>query len=127
MGQIFNRIKNIAKSRKINDDFLNEFAGIDIDDDDDLKKAIDDAANNSEADMNVDTKYTKMDKETALQILGLDVTADIDKIKQAYKQKIKEYHPDKVASLGADLQSLAIKKTQEINLAFEYLKNEFMR
>ena len=36
--------------------------------------------------------------------------------KKAYKQKMKDYHPDKVAKLGEELQELALKKSKEIIL-----------
>jgi len=35
---------------------------------------------------------------------------------------MKEYHPDKVAGLGAELRELAERKAKEINMAFEELK-----
>jgi len=43
-------------------------------------------------------------------------------IKSAYKQRMMEYHPDKVNNLGKELQNLAENKTKEINEAYEFLK-----
>ena len=40
-----------------------------------------------------------------------------------YHLKIREYHPDKVASLGKELKELAEFKSKEINSAYEYAKN----
>jgi DnaJ-class molecular chaperone len=39
-------------------------------------------------------------------------------IKMAYHRRMQKYHPDKVSGLGAELQSLALKKTQEITAAY---------
>lgn len=42
-------------------------------------------------------------------------------IRAAYRREMTNYHPDKVAHLGNDLQELAKNKTQEINQAYEQL------
>ena len=59
------------------------------------------------------------------KVLELSKGAKIDDIKKAYKTLISQYHPDKVSNLGSDLQKLAMKKTQEINEAYQYFKNKF--
>ena len=59
---------------------------------------------------------------SALNVLGLNDNAGIDEIKSVYKTKLKEYHPDKVASLGIEIRDLAAKKTLEINEAYNYIK-----
>jgi len=59
------------------------------------------------------------------KVLGLQNGATVEDIKKAYKNLISQYHPDKVSNLGTDLQSLAKKKTQEINEAYQYFKNKF--
>lgn len=124
MGRIFSRIKSIIKSRKINDDFLDEFSGFDINsDDEELNKAIDDAINDKES-KKVQENSGGMGRESALEILGLSPYASLEEIKAAYKRKIKEYHPDKVAAMGDEIKILAEKRTQEINAAFVLLKNE---
>ena len=124
MGRIFSRIKSIIKSRKINDDFLDEFSGFDINsDDEELNKAIDDAINDKES-KKVQENSGGMGRESALEILGLSSYASLEEIKAAYKRKIKEYHPDKVAAMGDKIKILAEKRTQEINAAFVLLKNE---
>jgi preprotein translocase subunit Sec63 len=58
-------------------------------------------------------------------VLGLSKGATVNDIKKAYKTLISQYHPDKVSTLGSDLQNLAQKKTQEINEAYQYFKNKF--
>ncbi len=51
----------------------------------------------------------------------LDVSRDAtqDEIKSAYRQKIKQYHPDKVSGLGEKLKALAETETQKLNAAKE--------
>jgi len=58
-------------------------------------------------------------------ILGLTGVLSKSQIKQKYLSLIAQYHPDKVNSLGKELIELAEKKTKEINLAFEWLKNRY--
>lgn len=50
----------------------------------------------------------------------LDVTPHVSKeeLHSAYRRRISEYHPDKVAALGAELRSLAEEKTKQINEAY---------
>jgi hypothetical protein len=55
-------------------------------------------------------------------VLGIKPNATPEEIKRAYKLMMTQYHPDKVANLGIELQDLAKKKTQEINEAYNYLK-----
>ena len=57
-----------------------------------------------------------------LLVLGLNTIATPDQVRNAYRKAMSEYHPDKVAHLGKDLQMLAEKKTKEINESYQYLK-----
>ena len=54
-------------------------------------------------------------------ILGVSRSASQDDIKAAYRLRMKEYHPDKVAHLGPELRALAERKAKEINEAYETL------
>jgi DnaJ like chaperone protein len=63
----------------------------------------------------------------ALTILNLEAAASFDAVRQAYRQMIKSYHPDKVAHLGPDLQKLAEVKTKMINASFMILENFFSK
>lgn len=51
-------------------------------------------------------------------ILGVAQDADMEEIRRAYLARISEYHPGKVAALGAELRALAERKLHEINLAY---------
>ena len=56
------------------------------------------------------------------EVLGVRRNASKQEIKAAYHNKVKMYHPDKVASMGPEFQELAEKKMREINEAYEQLK-----
>lgn len=54
------------------------------------------------------------------QVLKVDSNASLDEIHIAYKNLIRQYHPDKVASLGDELKILAEEKSKKINAAYQY-------
>ena len=56
------------------------------------------------------------------EILEVSESASMDEITSAYKKKIRQYHPDKVDSLGPELKKLAEKKSKEINAAYNTAK-----
>ncbi|MBT4555802.1 MAG: J domain-containing protein [Candidatus Marinimicrobia bacterium] len=57
-------------------------------------------------------------------ILGLKGKVTFTNIKNSYKNKMKEYHPDKVANLGDKLKDVAEKESKLINEAYEYFKKK---
>jgi DnaJ-domain-containing protein 1 len=133
MNQIFNRLINIAKSYSNSSDVSNVEHIINADKDN-LKKIIDDlnkkeepkkeTFNNSKDSYhsNNKAKTNKMTTEKAYHILEISFNCSIYDIKTAYKEKIKEYHPDKVQNLGKEIKDIAINKTKEINTAYSFLK-----
>jgi hypothetical protein len=52
------------------------------------------------------------------EILQVGPSASEAEIRDAYKRMISLYHPDKVESLGPDLRTLALQKSQEITAAY---------
>ena len=60
---------------------------------------------------------------TWYRVLEVPESASLSDITIQYKRKIREYHPDKVASLGKELKDLAELKSKEINSAYEYAKS----
>lgn len=58
---------------------------------------------------------------TAHQIIGVRPNATQDEIKKAYRSRIQEYHPDKVAALGNELKKVAEEMTKRINQAYRTL------
>jgi DnaJ like chaperone protein len=51
-------------------------------------------------------------------VLEVPPHASVEEIRSAYHRLISQYHPDKVATLGAELKALAERKSQEINVAY---------
>lgn len=60
--------------------------------------------------------------ETYFDLLNVKRDAGDEEIQAAFKLRIKEYHPDRVAHLGRKLRALAEKEIKQINLAYEVLK-----
>ena len=56
------------------------------------------------------------------QTLGVDPSASAEEIQAAYRARMHEYHPDKVAHLGEELQKVAHRKAVEIQRAYEKLR-----
>lgn len=53
-------------------------------------------------------------------ILDVSQGASKEQIITAYKQKISQYHPDKVAQMGVEIRELAEFKSKKINAAYDY-------
>jgi DnaJ like chaperone protein len=53
-------------------------------------------------------------------ILDVPQSAALAEIERAYKVKISQYHPDKVAQMGIEIRELAEAKSKEINAAYDY-------
>lgn len=66
----------------------------------------------------------KEDSADPYEILGVPKTASHDDIKRAYRDAVKQYHPDRVQTLGPRLQEVAKKMTVEINRAYEVLTKD---
>lgn len=63
-------------------------------------------------------------RQQALSVLGLGESADAKEIKRAYRKLMAQHHPDKLVAQGlpADMMKVAVKKSQDIQAAYEYLK-----
>lgn len=55
-------------------------------------------------------------------VLGVSGQATQDEIEQAYRRRMSEYHPDKVASAAPELKALAERRASEINAAYEQIQ-----
>jgi hypothetical protein len=55
------------------------------------------------------------------EILGVTPDATLAEIRAAYRNAVRQYHPDKVAHLGAEFKELAQKKFVEIQEAYNSL------
>ena len=61
--------------------------------------------------------------DDCFQVIGVPRSASAREIKTAYRRRIREYHPDRVAHLGTDLRQLAEQKARTINKAYSVLKD----
>ena len=59
--------------------------------------------------------------KSPFEILGVMPSASQDEIKAAYRKLASQYHPDKVAHLGEELQALADQRFKQIQHAYEQL------
>ena len=62
--------------------------------------------------------------DAAYQILEVDKNASDEEIKRAYKKMAVKHHPDKVSSLGPDVQRSAEEKFKKISVAYEKIKKD---
>ena len=62
--------------------------------------------------------------KTPWEILGVQENASMDEIKEAYRKRCAEYHPDKVTHLGIELQKVANEEFKKIQAAYEYVKKQ---
>jgi DnaJ-domain-containing protein 1 len=53
------------------------------------------------------------------RVLGVREAATRDEITAAYKKLISQYHPDKVAQMGAEIRALAEAKSKQINASYD--------
>lgn len=79
-----------------------------------------------QSEQSTESNFSYRDKEKYYEeILGIDGYYDALELKKKYFEKVKEYHPDKVASLGEALRQVAHDEMQKINAAYEFLKQKF--
>ena len=58
------------------------------------------------------------------EVLGVEPDASQAEIKRAYQEKIRQYHPDRVANAAVELQELAEKRSKELNGAYAELSGD---
>lgn len=62
--------------------------------------------------------------DSAYTVLGISPSATDDEVKSAYRRMAMKHHPDKVATLGEDVQKDAAKKFRKIQEAYETIKRQ---
>lgn len=65
--------------------------------------------------------------KTHYELLGLEITADADAIKKAFRREIARYHPDKVIHLGTEFQEMAATRAAELTVAYKTLSDQALR
>jgi DnaJ like chaperone protein len=63
--------------------------------------------------------FLQRTNETWHRVLNINPSASLDEIRAAYQSLISQYHPDKVATLGAEVRALAERKSKEITAAYQ--------
>jgi hypothetical protein len=58
------------------------------------------------------------------ELLGVDRGQGFEEIRRRYKEKLLQYHPDRVMHLGREFQEMAEGKTKEITEAFQKILRE---
>jgi hypothetical protein len=66
----------------------------------------------------------KVDGRDPHDILGVARGASPERIRSAYQRLVKEYHPDRAATLAPEIRALAEKRTREINRAYDILTRD---
>ncbi len=69
-------------------------------------------------------RQTESLSKTPWQLLDIEPDADEEAVETAYKAKLMQYHPDRAAHLGEELQELAHEKTLELQRAYEHIKRQ---
>ena len=78
----------------------------------------------SAADMNSVIAMFYKDTRSAYDVLEIKPEATDDEVKAAYRRMAMKNHPDKVATLGPDIQKAAADKFRQIQAAYETIKRD---
>ncbi|MFC1553861.1 TerB family tellurite resistance protein [candidate division KSB1 bacterium] len=62
--------------------------------------------------------------DDSFDVLEVSPHANDEEVKEAYREKVKKYHPDKVSHLGKDFTELAKQKFQKIQDAYSKVSKE---
>ena len=58
------------------------------------------------------------------QVLEIAPGASAEEVRHAYREKLRQYHPDRVDGLGEEFQRIAHQRTLEIRAAYEELQRQ---
>ena len=78
----------------------------------------------TEADVNSVIAMFYRDTNSAYAVLEVSPTASDDEVRAAYRRMAMKNHPDKVATLGPDVQKAAAEKFRQVQEAYEAIKKE---
>lgn len=57
-------------------------------------------------------------------VLGISPEASNQEVEQAWRRRMQEYHPDRVANAAAELRELAERRAREANAAWETIRRQ---
>lgn len=78
----------------------------------------------SQADIDSVISMFYKDTNSAYKVLEISPDATDDEVRTAYRRMAMKNHPDKVATLGPDVQKAAAEKFRQIQEAYEAIKRE---
>ena len=78
----------------------------------------------SQGDINSVISMFYKETNSAYTVLGVSPTASDDEVRTAYRRMAMKNHPDKVATLGPDVQKAAAEKFRQVQEAYETIKKE---
>ena len=64
------------------------------------------------------------ESEDPYEILGTTPGENLEAIRRRYKEKLLQYHPDRVQHLGVEFQEMAERKTKQITEAYQRILRE---
>jgi DnaJ domain len=79
------------------------------------------AAATRDADPDAPPPPTAADPYTTL---GVATDASDDEVEQAWRRRMQEYHPDRVANAAPELRELAGRRAREANAAWETIRRQ---
>ena len=57
-------------------------------------------------------------------VLGIGSDASDEELEQAYRRRMSEYHPDRVANAAQEIRDMADERSREINQAYDQIKRQ---
>lgn len=78
----------------------------------------------SQGDINSVISMFYKETNSAYSVLGVSPSATDDEVRTAYRRMAMKNHPDKVATLGPDVQKAAAEKFRQVQEAYEAIKKE---
>ena len=57
-------------------------------------------------------------------VLGISPEASNEEVEQAWRRRMQEYHPDRVANAAPELRELAGRRAREANAAWESIRRQ---
>ena len=57
-------------------------------------------------------------------VLGVAPRVSDEELEQAYRRRMSEYHPDRVANAAKEIRDMADQRAREINQAYDRIKRE---